>query len=123
MPKPRGDFQCIGCGELYELPLGAAACPDTACGGLLERRFTPPMVNTAHARQVDRIAEPVLAGAPSGQRPPGPAIPQAQQTRSLAPAAALGMVGGESRAFSRGVVTPALGFMRGKGPRPIPYSG
>ncbi len=117
--KPRGDFLCISCNELYELPLGAAACPDTACGGLLERRFTAPMVNTDHARKVDKFVEPVFSGSVGAPPMVGPEA----QTRIVAPSQALGMVQGESRAFSRGVVTPALGFMRGKGPRPIPYSG
>ena len=114
----RGDFWCITCDEVMELPLKASACP--VCAGLLERRFTAPMVNTDHAKRVDAIAEPVLHAAPSGQRPPAPQVPENARTRILAPAAAIGMVQGPNRAASQSLNTSVIRFASGKGPRPIP---
>lgn len=118
MAKPKCDWRCVACGDEHSLPINATCCPNPECGGLIERIWTPIMVNTDHAKRVDAIAEPVLSKAPAGQRPPAPAVPENARTRIVAPAAAMGMVPAASQAFSRGVVTPALGFMRGKGPVP-----
>lgn len=111
--KPRGDFQCISCGEVYELPLGAACCPDTACSGLLERRFTPPMITTQVNRETVKLAEATVA-----QLPPKPKFQLAENQRTVSgipAAAALGAVmpGG------RGVSMPVLGGIMGKNPKPI----
>lgn len=58
VPKPRGDYQCLACGEMYELPLGAIQCPDTECNGILERRFTTA---PAVLRGADQQTEPIRA--------------------------------------------------------------
>jgi hypothetical protein len=107
----RADFACIACDEVMELPLKASGCP--VCGGLLERRFTAPMVNTDFAKKVDVIADPVLS------RPAAPPVPKGAETRIMAPAQALGMVAGDNRLASRGLNAPLINALRGKGPRPI----
>ena len=121
----KADFACIACDEVMELPLKASACP--VCAGLLERRFTTaPMINhgepvqqlkpsrdvTDYAKRVDAIADPVLS------RPAAPMVPKESQTRIMAPAAALGMVGGDNRLASRGLNAPLINALRGKGPSP-----
>jgi hypothetical protein len=105
---PRADFACGTCGML-ELPLKAQMCP--LCGGGLERRFTPPMINSAAIAQVTKIAEAEFAK----QDRPSP-IPEEKRTRPMA--MNLNSVPAEAQQGSRVYSAPTIDFMRGKLPQP-----
>ena len=118
--KPRGDFQCLICQEVYELPLGAAACPDTACGGLLERRFTtaPAVLRGADQGReavTQRLVERAAADEFNAQAPIKSPIPENHRSRAMP--ISVNAIPGDARQGSRQFSAPVIAKLMGRDPR------
>lgn len=131
------------CQEMYELPLGAAACPDTACGGLLERRFTPetapavirgadPLAAAVSARALDAAAagdfdhmkgamqhKPEFATTPAPESGYSETVRDRNGITYRVPAMA-GAIPADAKLGSRMYSAPTLKILSGRNPAPGP---